>query len=661
MKVNSIILIVAAGLLLSSCGIQTQIKRADKRYAIGEYYAASEQYKKIYQKLPTKDKKRRGEIAFKQGECYWKIGSNRAASAYANAIKCGYKDSIVYLRHAQAAIWAGKLKDAQKSIDHYLELAPEDSVAHWTQESITNMSQLKAQKSRYKVTEAKELNARRASTFCPVFVGGDDVLAFTSNRKEKSSDATSKPSSINNKALNNLYTIRRNQQGKWEDAEKMEGLSTDNDEGVCTFTADGKTIYFSRAIVSEKTDKGAEIYTSQRAGGSWGEATFLKLFEDSTITVGHPTISADGTTIYFVSDAPGGYGGLDIYQATQEDGKWLVENMGPSINTSEDEMFPYLRANGDLYFSSRGRGGLGGLDLFVAHADTTGGMHWIVSNMGKPFNSENDDFGICFSSDAEHENGYFSSNRQDKKAYDKLYYFELPELVYLLQGTVTDTHGDAVTTAYIRVIGNDGLNTRVQVKKDGSYKVKLNPDAKYVMLCTARGYLNVKESATTMCEYDSKTYTQDFQLASIMKPVKMDNIFYEFGKWTLTADSEKGLLDLVKLLNDNPNITIELGAHTDMVGSDELNRSLSEKRAQSVVDFLVKHGIERARLQPVGYGETQPVTVDASLHKKYGWLPVGQQLTPEYIENLKAEQQEICNQINRRTEFRVLSTTYKLY
>ncbi|HQG67670.1 MAG TPA: OmpA family protein [Paludibacteraceae bacterium] len=181
------------------------------------------------------------------------------------------------------------------------------------------------------------------------------------------------------------------------------------------------------------------------------------------------------------------------------------------------------------------------------------------------------------------------------------------------------------------------------------------------MLATARGFLNQKNELSTQGLTDSKTFNVNFKLSSISKPVKIENIFYEFGKWDLTPASEKSLQELVKLLKDNPNITIELSSHTDYIGDNAFNKNLSEKRAQSVVNYLIKAGIDKERLTAVGYGEEKPIVVDESLAQKYPFLKVGETLTESYILTLTPEQQEIANQINRRTEFRVLKTTYNLY
>ena len=644
--------------MYTSCGIKARIKKADKRYAIGEYQAAGEMYRSIYGRVPQKDQNTKAHVAFYQAECYRLTNNKRAASAYKNALKNKSADTTITLRYAQVLQRDGRYKEAAVHYQKYLNQYPENSTAKTGLSSCEQITEWKSIHTRYKIKEAEEFNTKRSSTFSPSFIGHtNEAIAFSSTRSI-TQKALAKNSAITGLPNNDIFTMRKNASGKWEEIEAIEALCSESDEGVCSFSQDGKTVYFTRAQSVNGNDRGAEIFISNRSGGEWGEPRPLKLFDDSTITVAHPAINHTGDTLYFVSDAPNGFGGKDIWMTELVNGEWKnVHNLGPEINTAEDEMFPYVRDNGTLYFASNGHLGFGGLDLQMATQDADG--KWIVQNMGLPFNSSDDDFGICFLSQA--EEGYFSSNRNDKKGLDKIYHFVLPELVYLLEGTVTDNNGEPLSDAYIRIIGNNGTNVKMKVRKDGTYRFKMDQDVKYVMMASNRGYLNQKQTVHTQDVKDSKTFTTNFTLASISKPVTMENIFYEFGKWNLTPDSEEGLNALVKLLNDNPNITIEVSAHTDYVGNDSFNKELSEKRAQSVIAYLFEHDIEQARVTAVGYGEEQPITVDKNIHAKYSFLPMGQSLTEDFITTLTEEQQEIANQINRRTEFKVLKTTYNLY
>ena len=674
-------------LILSSCSIQQRIKRADKKFAIGEYYNAADMYKSCYSRLSTKkDRELKGYVAYQQGECYRLINNPRAANCYQSALRCKYhmQDSTIFLHAGQVLQYQGKYKDAAKSYELYLQSHPDNYLAQAGRYACLKIDEWKKEGSRYKTAEAKEFNQKRCSNFAPMFIGGSsDALMFTSNRQEKEKGSTKKmkrASSVTGQQLFQLYQTRKNAAGEWEDIELAEGLYDSQEEetqendttggkqagtaemGVCCFSKDGRTMYFTYSKPINGQDLGAKIYKSERASGEWGEAQEVKLFADSSITVGHPALNPTGDTLYFVSDAIGGEGGKDIWMAELDGSDWVnAQPLGKGINTEADEMYPFVHEDGTLYFASNGHPGYGGLDIYKANRDTTikDSVVWELYNMGPVFNGIGDDFGITF--DGNTQNGFFSSNKGDKKGFDKIYRFWLPEMEFIAEGYVSDEAGNPLPEAQLRLVGSDGTISKLNVRKDGSYKIKLKRDVKYVMLATARGHLNAKEQWTTLDLKDSKTYEMNFTLNPISRPVTMENIFYEFGRWEITKASEEELERLVKLLNDNPNITIELSAHTDLKGNEEFNMDLSQKRAQSCCDFLLSHGIEKERLTPMGYGKTKPVVVDKKINKQYPFLAVDQVLDEAYILSLPEDKQEICNAINRRTEFKVLKTTYKLY
>ncbi len=659
---SSFLLLLMAIIAFQSCGIKARLAKADKRYALGEYAVAGDLYKSVYSRIPSKNKPLRAEIAFKQGECYRLINHYRAEQVYQNAVRNKSTNDTVYLRLAQMQQRNGKYADAAKSYTSYLEKHPEDELALNGLQATALAAEMKASPTRYLVKKSKEFNISRSSTFSPLFSGSEgDVLIFTSNRKFGKKNVVRKNNGVSGQPNNHLFMTRKNNKGKWEAIEPLEGDVTSlNDEGIASITSDGRSMYFTRSLLADDKGGGTLIVLSNRAGGTWSAPQKVTIFKDSTISVGHPAITPDGTTMYFVSDSKEGLGGKDIWRATYEGGEWkYIENLGKDINTPDDEMFPTVREDGTLYYSSKGKPGMGGLDIFKATPLKEGG--WEVKNMGVPVNSPADDFGMAFAGKT--ESGYFSSNRNESRGYDALWSFELPALEYVLQGKITDRVGETVADAKIRIIGNNGENARIQAKGDGTYSFKMTKGVDYVMLASARGFLNQKNEISTRNASDrqSESFKVDFQLTPLFKPVQMDNIFYEFAKWNLTPQSETGLQQLVKLLNDNPNITIEMSAHTDYVGNNESNRILSERRAQSVVDYLIKAGIDKKRLTAVGYGEEQPFTVDINTAKKYNFLKENTVLTEGFILTLTPVQQEIANQINRRTEFRVLKTNYNLY
>ena len=657
-KLSYLLFAVVTIFVFGSCSLKARIKRADKQYDVGEYYAASLKYKKVLSKIPAKEKALRARVAFNQAECQRIINYNTAEQMYANAIRYGYKDSIVYFRYAQVLQRNGKYPDAAKNYSIYLKNSPNNEAAKNGLMAQKLVDKYKANPTGYIVKKYDAFNSNRTYTFSPSFLTADaDVLFFTSNRVFSKKNGQ-KNSAVTGLADNNIYSVRKNASGKWEKpaiiGSEVNTITTD--DGACSFTADGSVMFFTRARQQADAEIGTEIYISNRAGGAWSEAKKIEIFKDSAISVAHPAIAPDGETLYFVSDSPDGLGGKDIWRAKYDKGECKeIENLGSDINTPGDEMFPTVRSNGVLYFSSNGLAGLGGLDLYKATPKKEGG--WDVQHMGVPLNSNADDFGMAFESSG--EKGFFTSNRGQNRGYDGLWTFELPAYEYILEGKVYDESLTPIPDAVIRLVSNTGMIVRVQSKKDGTYRIKVDKNMDCVMMASARGYLNKEGKLSTQGVKESKVFKQDFQLSTIYKPIQIENIFYEFGKWNLTPASETGLQELVKVLKDNPNITIEISAHTDFVGNNESNKLLSEKRAKSVVDYLITAGIDAARLTSVGYGEEKPMVVDALLAQKYTFLKENDVLDEAFVSKLAVADQEKANQINRRTEFRVVKTTYK--
>jgi len=651
-------------ILCPACSLQKRIQKADKRIERGEYFEAAKLYQRLYRRVPARNKPLRASVAFKQGEAYRHIGNPRAEMAYQNALRNQYPDSILLFRLGQVLLQNGKYADAAKNFQAFLLLAPDHREALAALQASTLAAQWQEKPIEYKIENIKAFNNQNRSwNFSPAFTGSTaDAVVFSSMRTEKNIKKKAPKNAVNGLPLSKLYISKKNAQGQWSAPELLEEtVNSQHDDGVACFSADGR-MFFTRAVQNGTADAPSVILMSQRTGASWAEPQQITFFEDSTIAVAHPALSPDGETLYFVSDNPEGVGGKDIWRGKLEgtECKYL-ENAGNVINTTEDEMFPVFAPDGTLYFSSNGHPGIGGLDLFKAimHGDTI----VAVESLGLPFNSNKDDFGLTLAKNG--TSGFFSSNRTGKTNLstppDQIYGFEFAELQFSVAGKVSNYEDEPLADATIRMVGNNGSNVRIQTKKDGTYRLKLDRNVDYVMLATARGYLNNYQRISTQKQIQDKSYTVDFQLGSLFNPVKLENIFYEFARWNLTPESENGLQALVKILNDNPNITIELSAHTDYVGNNQANIELSARRAQSVVDYLIGAGIEAERLTAMGYGEERPVTVDAQMEKEYPFLKEGATLTESYIVTLQPAEQTVANQINRRTEFRVTGTTYKMY
>lgn len=653
-KLYIYVLIAVISTLFFSCK-GGKLSDANEAMDRGEYYDASKIYRKIYNRLTKREERPlRGEVAFKLATCYRRLNQPaRSAAAYQNAIRYEYPDSMAFYYLGRELQADGKYTSALQAYSTYLEWQPESQLA---KEGIKGCRMAIAAKekgkTRYIVKNAKLFNSRR-SDYAPMFLGKDfDQLYFTTTNEKVIGNNRSE---INGMKKSDIWMSKKNEKGEWQRPEPVEGeLNSEVEEGIISFSPDGQTMYLTRANRSEAANTSVEIYTSKRSDATWSAPQKYEITADTLSAFGHPAVSPDGRYLYFASDMPGGYGGKDIWRVNLNDKVGSLENLGPQINTSGDEMFPYVRTDSVLYFSSDGHPGFGGLDIFKARLNSTGDR-WSVDNMGLPMNSQGDDFGITF---GQGESGFFSSNRGDGRGYDHIYSFELPEIKVTISGWVVDKDDEPVANAIIRIVGDDGSNQKEVARDDGSFKFNLERGVKYVMMAGAKGYLNVKQEFESDMEEADADYGIDFVLAAIHKPQVVENIFYDFDKATLRPESKTALDEMAQILRDNPNVTIEMAAHTDRKGSDEYNINLSRRRAQSVVDYLVAAGIIPDRLKPEGYGESRPKTVTKRINKEYPQFEEGVTLTEEFIETLSPEDQEAADQINRRTEFQVISTDY---
>lgn len=648
---------LAVVLMLHSCAADNAMRKGEKFLAIGEYHDAAEQFKKAYTKTPTKERQLRGQRALKMAHCYRHISSTqKAISAYRNALRYNVATLDDRLDYARLLLKNGEYKRALTEFELLNDSMPNNVLVRNGLLSAKMAPKWKEQGSDYTVKKMTEFNSRRAD-YCPVLAGDQwDRLYFSSTRNDALGDELS---GITGAKPGDIFFSDKDDKGKWSKPQTIEsGLNTEYDEGACCLSPDGSTMYLTQCLSDASYPRFAQIVTAQRSDASWGKTTPLLITNDTLSSYAHPAVSPDGEWLYFVSDMPGGKGGLDIWRMSlTANGPVGVENLGEPINTPGDEMFPTFRPNGDFYFSSDGHPGFGGLDIFIATVGEDGKYH--LSHPGYPLNSQGDDFGMTFQGQL--NQGFFSSNRGDGRGWDHVYSFYNPEIVQTIRGWIYEQDGYELTAGEARIVGTDGTNLRLGVRGDGSFEYVVKPGVDYIILAMCDGFLNHKEEIHVDSVKESKVYDLQFPLASISAPVLIDNIFYAFDKATLLPESKNALDSLILMLNENPNITIELSAHTDYRGAEAYNKKLSQKRAESVVNYLINHGIAADRLTAVGYGEEKPKTIRRKVAERYPWLKENDVLTEEFILKLKPEQQETANALNRRTEFKVLRTTYNMF
>lgn len=639
----------------SMAQISSKLARADALYNAGAYFDAIPLYREDIDKI--KDKKELSLYLYKLGNCFRLIGNARQAEIwYEKAILRECPEPKVYFFYAEMLKMNEKYDQAIEQYQKYKVLVPNDPLADVGIKSCELAKQWIATPSGYEISNMRVFNSK-FSDFSPAYASNDHtVLYFTSSRKGTTGGKTS---SVTGEDFADIFITERDNKGVWSSPKPLdETINTQYDEGTPSLPSDGNSLFFTRCKVSKRNKLGCQIFVSKRSDQGWLTAEEIKLAADSMI-VAHPAVSADGTELYFVSNIPGGSGGLDIWKLTREAGsdEWSAPiNLGPQINTPGNEMFPFVHPDGTLYFSSDGLPGMGGLDIFKAKKNEEG--QWVVENMRYPLNSSSDDFGIIFEKDR--EAGFFSSRRAGGRGADDIYMFYLPPINFNMIGKVLDDKTrTALPDATVKLVGSDGTIATMQTGNDGSFRFNLIPNTDYVVVASKKGYLSNKGKETTKGLTQSKDFEMALALTSTAKPIEIPNIFYDYDKWELRPESKEALDNLIQILNDNPNITIELASHTDSRGTKEYNYELSQKRAQAVVNYLIENGIATDRLRAKGYAQTQPKVVDETLAARYPFLTPGTVLDQKFIDGLKDEEQkEIVHQINRRTEFRVLREDY---
>jgi peptidoglycan-associated lipoprotein len=656
MRIFSRLLIVSL-FFLSSGNLyaqRTPLIQADQAFDKGDYYDAAILYKKAYTK--EKNKVKKAEIIYKVAESYKLTNDFRNQEVWYNkSIKAKYKDPIAILHYADALKYNGKYDEAIVQYTNYMKEAPSDPRGQNGVSSCEQAQKWQDKPTRYKVENLSPVNTKYAD-FGAFYSHKDHRhIIFTSARQEaigKQNDGGT------GEKFQDLFEATVDKKGKWSSPKPLlEPINSNTNDGSAAMDAKGIDMFFTRCPLEKGKMGSCEIYQTKRKGQTWDEPKLLPFNIDSS-TVGQPSLSADELTLYFVSDMAGGQGGKDIWKSTydKKSKEWGAPvNLGNKINSDEDDMFPYITSDNTLYFSSKGRMGMGGLDIFMSKlSDDT----WSEPvNMKHPINTSADDFAFVID-ETTGDRGFLSSNRPGGKGGDDIYTWELPPLVFTISGRVYDADTRAnIENANIEMFGSDGTSIPFKTDKTGAYKFDLKPETSYKISATMNNYLNKYLEVSTVGLEQSKDFIGDFDFAlrSILRAIELPEIYYDLGKWDLRPESKKSLDELLQTLNENPTTVIEIGSHTDLRPIPMTNDTLSTRRAQSVVTYLIKNGIPAERLSYKGYAARVPRTLDKDL----GSFKAGDVLNEAFISNLKSTKlKEEAHQLNRRTEFKVLRTNY---
>ena len=642
-------------------------KGADALFNKQQYSAAIDKYKKAYTKV-KKNREEKNRISYQLAECY-RLTENykRAEITYKRLIRYGLdkKYPEILLHYADALKIDKKYKDAIAQYNAYAERVPDDPRGRLGAETTALIQTWIDNPSKYKITHLKKINSQ-AADFAPAFSNKNyNELVFTSTRDGAMGKGTDQWTGQN---FSDLFTAKQDRKGEWSEPvllDKSENINTKANEGAAQMNAKFNTLYFTRCPNNVQEQSGCQIYTSRRTGRRWGKAKMLDIKGIDTLsTIGQPTLSENELIIYFSAERKGGMGGKDIWVALRKskgDAFGRPLNLGPVVNTKGDEMFPFLRNDTTLYFASDGHGGMGGLDIFVTTIDSAG--NWgVPQNLKYPINSSYDDFGIIFHPTEEW--GYFSSNRKGSRGKEDIWYFIEPPLEFTLSGTVTDARSLLLlSNVTVKLVGSNGVSLSTITNDKGYYsfgKTQIKPHVTYELLLSKENYFNTKGSLTTEGVEFSKDFQKDFVLKPIPEePIVLPDILYDLAKWDLKPQYQDSLQGLIQTLRDNPNIVVELASHTDSRDTEERNDILSQRRATSVVDYLILRGIDPSRLVAKGYGERVPRKLKKDIVKDGFLFKKGTVLNDDFINSLKSTaEKEAAYSLNRRTEFRVLRKDY---
>lgn len=669
-KLFLILIVIVLGAAEPVCAQRrSPSKSADIAFERKQYNVAIERYKKAYKKTSKKKyEDERIHITYRLAECYRLTEATKLAeSQYKRLLRTEFpkENPIVYLHYADVLKRNQKYELAAEYYAIYNELVPDDPRGFAALEDMPYIQEWIEFPSKYEVTRLKKLNSKSAEFGVSWISNNYNEIIFSSARED---GVSKEKDAITGQNFPDFYIARQNKQGEWEapTLADEEGINSAGSEGTPFMNRNFSTLYFTRCPNHKKRESGCQIMKSSRSGSSWSEPVTVEITTiDSLDVVGHPTLSSDELKLFFASERRGGIGGKDLWIAERESTSEKFgrpRNLGVIINTEGDELYPYMRNDSTLYFASNGHGGMGGLDIYVTTLDSLG--EWTEPvNLKSPINSIGNDYGITFH--PSEERGFFISNRDVKNGLDDdIYYFIEPPVLFTINGTIKNQNSlQYVEGATITLIGSDGSKYTTNSSEKGAFlftNSQVKPNNTYILSIDKKNFFNYTDTISTVGLEFSRDFNKDYEISVIPDmPIVLPDILYELSKWELRPQFEDSLRGLIELLQVNPNIAIELGSHTDSRDIHEKNDILSQRRAQSVCDYLVIRGIDPFRLTAKGYGERVPRT----LHKDYTFngfvFKDGTTLSEDYINNLANDElKEYAHQLNRRSEFRVISKDY---
>lgn len=646
------LILIAVALLGSACSVNKLISDADASFSRKEFFDAAEKFRLANQKV--KDKTIKAAIYFKLAESYRESGDyTKAAVWYRNAIRSGYKDPKLEIRHADALRGAGKSEEAKVIYETELKKDPKNTQAINGLESIRRIQEWKEIPELYIIENLKTINS-----------AANDMVVQINPESEKSIFIKSSREEVPNKKINPVTgqkfadffqsaydTIKK----RWNLPELLKEpgvLNSTDEELFLNFSPSKDLLVFSRSVSNAAQRATSQLLFILKQNGQWTSPSPLQFTADGANYL-QPMITENGKTLWFASDRPGGLGGFDIWKSEINEPGIFSEpiNAGAEINTPGDELYPFEKPNGYFYFSSDFHPGLGGFDIFQAQKS---GGKWQIEQLPPPVNSIADDLSIQFFGNL--EKGFFTSNRKGSRGTD-IYSFFLPPKLFQCFGKIHDSETDSILPdVNIRIVGSDGSSQKIR-SVNGRFQASLNPESDYAIVIFANGYLNAQAKVSTRGLREAKEFEVDIRPIPTNKPIRIDNINYELGKWDLLPQAKTSLDKLAELLKLNPEAIIELSAHTDDIGDEKFNLELSEKRATSVVQYLTGKGIQEKNLKAKGYGESVPLKVNAKLVRQYEFLKEGDVLDSGTIEKIGNDNlKETARGLNRRTEFKVINT-----